>query len=241
MPALALRLYGRTGNQLFQYAFARKWCERHSFDLLVDMWDGRRVFENTHQAGDIGNRAWQRFNEDTITDKAGDFEFQSYCQQQKCLIYTQSEARYWFELRSNISQAMASLVPAEDEVLCHYRRGDYAGNGVFSIPSQDCMRREAQRWGYDPAKVVIVSDDQPRRVSGLMDWVPDFFRMMSAKVLFRTNSTFSWWAGSLGRGTVYSPNIEAAPGGVEVDVKYELGNHCRCACLPFLTDLYLSP
>ncbi len=56
-------------------------------------------------------------------------------------------------------------------------------------------------------------------------FVNDFLTLMRAKVLFRANSTFSWWAGTLGCGTVYSPEVNGAVG--FVNVPFVRGNHCR--------------
>jgi hypothetical protein len=50
----------------------------------------------------------------------------------------------------------------------------------------------------------------------------DFFIMMNCKTLFRANSSFSWWAATLGTCKVYSPQVGTQTGWV--DVPFVAGN-----------------
>jgi hypothetical protein len=47
--------------------------------------------------------------------------------------------------------------------------------------------------------------------------VNDFFLMMKCKNLFRANSTFSWWAATLGDAQVFSPVVGQRTGWLDVE------------------------
>ena len=64
-----------------------------------------------------------------------------------------------------------------------------------------------------------------------MPFLPDFYRMLYATVLFRGNSSFSWLAALLSTGAIFSPVVKGLKGGMEHDVAYVPGNW------PALSDL----
>ena len=85
-----------------------------------------------------------------------------------------------------------------------------------------------------------------------LDFLPDLALMMRAKVLLRSNSTFAWWAATLGDAErVFSPDIRAVtPAGpvpgtlyrAPQDVPFVEGNHMPMAWgWPFLSELHLKP
>jgi hypothetical protein len=64
---------------------------------------------------------------------------------------------------------------------------------------------------------------------------------MKARILFRANSTFSWWAATLGNPMlVYSPVVEGLRG-LQMDVKFVPGNEPRCVDLPNTHDFKIKP
>jgi len=92
----------------------------------------------------------------------------------------------------------------------------------------------------------IISDEMPTvcgKFPGDLAWLPDFWKLVNAGILLRGNSSFSYLAAILAADSqiVYSPRIDGLKGGEEHDVAYELGNHCRMADLPFITDIHLKP
>jgi hypothetical protein len=99
-----------------------------------------------------------------------------------------------------------------------------------------------QAAGYDPDKRVEVREDKPNnyRMSGL-EFVTDFFALLNAEVLFRANSTFSWWAATLGHAQkVYSPVVDGLSG-YQTNVKFIEGNWPRCVSMDSVSDYCIAP
>lgn len=79
--------------------------------------------------------------------------------------------------------------------------------------------------------VIPVSDNSPNYLFGVnriedptLEFLPDFFVLMNADVLFRANSTFSFWAALLGDVVTYSPVVEGKTG-LRTDIDFVYGNH----------------
>jgi hypothetical protein len=72
--------------------------------------------------------------------------------------------------------------------------------------------------------------------------IPAFYRMMTAKVHFRANSTFSWWAATLGNAKVYAPIIRGMTGGKpdQYCAHFIEGNWPVMADCPQNSDLHLA-
>jgi len=92
----------------------------------------------------------------------------------------------------------------------------------------------------------IVSDEIPGKdpfLPDTMSFLPDFYRLMNAPILFRSNSSFSYWAAVLGdNNVVFAPIIEGLEGGREHDrVPFVVGNRPRISMHDFCTDLHLEP
>ena len=84
-----------------------------------------------------------------------------------------------------------------------------------------------------------------------LDFLPDLALMMRAKVLLRSNSSFAWWAATLGDNERFlSPDVSKvdANAGIaglfraEQHVPFVEGNHpAMCWGWPFLSELHLKP
>lgn len=228
---------GGFGNQLFQYAFARGYARKHGFELQTDPWIGQKIFEIEDPPIEY---AFPRMGEHEIELGKGDVSFLGYAQNQKCAdYYSLEDIRSWFKLRPEIAQVLS---PIRIGLAAHVRNGDYAGSG-YPVVGKEAIVRAAINQGYDPDEIVWFSPEYPLSNDALskeMSFLQDFWDMKTASVLFRSNSTFSWWAGALSDGLVYSPRIDGLKGGIEHDdVPFELGNHCKTADLPFITDIHL--
>lgn len=227
---------------MFSYAFARAYAERHSLQLQTDPWIGQKIFQIDDPP--IDRRITEKRDEFTLQDGDKDFLYQSYSQQQKCLIYTREQVRKWFTFRPAVLAALQDIkFPSWRNLMAHVRRGDYAGYG-YPLVSAASYKNAAHEFGFDPINLVFVSEEKPFIAPGFdgeLSFLVDFFQLMNAAVLFRSNSSFSWWTSTLGHGKVYSPIIEGMVGGVEHECKFVEGNWPRFTNLHFVTDLHLQP
>lgn len=223
MPVATTQLIGRFGNQMFQYAFTRAYAEKYGYDFRCGPWIGQDIFE---------------LNDEPICDlRPGDYVNSGYAQDQASLIYTRKQVMKWFTLREDVLEKLSEL--KTPKVAAHRRVGDYADLG-YVVVSRLSYMKAVLKFGYDLADVHVFHEEQPCLIGGIPDFLPDFYRMMKAPVLFRGNSTFSWWAATLGTGKVFSPVIEGLEGGKEQYCEFVEGNWPRFANLPFITDLHLK-
>jgi hypothetical protein len=224
MRTLSVPLMGRFGNQLFCYAFARAYALKHGYELCIGEWIGDKIFE-IPKSRPVKNPDL-RFNE-------------HYHQDSDSLIYTRAQVRDWLKIKPHLLMLMDSFAP--DDIVAHRRVGDYAGTG-FPVVSRQSYIKAAEKFGYDPEKIVWITEENPTHHPAFKDYpfVPDFVRMMRARVLFRGNSTFSQWASWLGTAKTYSPVIDGLPGGQEVDCDFVEGNQPRCVNLSFVDNLHLK-
>lgn len=226
MKPIGMHLIGRFGNQMFQYAYARAWAEREGRELRTNMWMGQRVFEI----------------EDGPLEPGMEMLPQHYRQDQESIdLYSRKQAREWFAWRAEVEEELAEAIQ-QDRVLSHLRRGDYMACG-YPVITKAAVLAAVDRSGVFWRRVAFVCEENPTVVDGFtgtLSFVPDFYRLAHARVLFRANSSFSWWAATLGDGQVYAPVINGLKGGVEHDeVTFVEGNWPKLADLPGITDLRL--
>jgi hypothetical protein len=136
----------------------------------------------------------------------------------------------------------------------HVRRGDIAHTGFTGVQSPvslQAYRAAMCAAGVDPDDVVWVSDDP--RISSISAWqrlivppdswsypvgqeplqevffsfLPDFLTLLFARRLFRSNSSFSWWAACLSQGDIFSPDLRIVHGHAQDGIicAFVEGNH----------------
>jgi hypothetical protein len=216
-------LIGRFGNQLFQYAHTRAVCEQNGYTLATPEWVGERIFEIPE-----ARRA-----------HLPDLVFSGYNQDDASLVYSRRWILNTLRLRPEIQAKLDTFVP-QGEIVAHVRRGDYK-DLQYPLVSLSSYYRAAANLGFE--KLAIVSEEAPLThpdFTGDLSFLPDFYRLLKAKALFRANSSFSWWAGTLSEAQVYAPVIDGKPGGVESDCDFVAGNWPKLANLPVCTDLHLK-
>lgn len=243
MSFIAVNFLGRLGNQMFTYAFARAYAEKHGLELQADSWVGQKIFEIDDMP--ISNPNAPRRDENNLVDGENNIIFRSYCQNQKCAIYTLSQVRKWFKFRPGIENILKDIIPFPDLIAGHRRVGDYPGTG-FPVVSMVSYNRACGKFGLAPDDLKMVTEENPITNPNFrheMACVPDFYRLMVADVIFRGNSTFSWWAATLGRGRIFAPIVKGVGlvGGKECDVEFVEGNHPACSDFDFVTDIHLKP
>jgi FkbM family methyltransferase len=225
MKTLFAPLIGRFGNQAMVYCHARKRAELEGATLCTPPWVGERIFDIP----------------EACRDQSGE-HIGGYRQRQEDLIYSRREVLQWLRLRPEIQAKLDTFVP-QGEIVAHVRRGDYA-DLQYPLVSKRSYYRAADQFGFgsSPYYFAFVTEEEPLThpdFTGDLAFLPDFYRMMRAKVLLRGNSSFSWFAGTLGEARVFSPCIKDKPGGVESDCEFSEGNHERLCNLPGFTDLHL--
>ncbi len=230
---------GRFGNQLHQYAFARGYCEKFGHELRVEKsWLGREIFSDVRESyptTELPKRG------DNFDFGEGNITLGGYGQRQKCVdLYTRSRVREWFRFKPEVINKLNTVVTYSNVV--HRRNGDYISHGfpTVSINSYIDKLRELNikqdRWLCEE------ESNYPNLFKSELSFLPDFYIMMKAKILLRSNSTFSWWAATLGYCKVYAPIIDGLCGGKEHDgVEFREGNHWRVADVDCVEELRLTP
>jgi hypothetical protein len=246
MSIFNLHHLGRWGNTLFGYAFARGYCERHGLELHMDPWVGEQIFEISHPRCSV---ELPRMEETEIHRGLKDVSYRNYSQSQSCAdFYTVEQCRRWFTFRSEILCALRNALGiagmSTRHPQAHLRRGDFSGY-KYPLVSRSSYLNAAVKFGLDPNCVEFVSDDHPwvdHNFTGEMDFLPDFYRLVRAPVLFRANSSFSFWAAVIGKHErVFSPVIDGLQGGIEHDVQFIEGNHARLSDHSFVTEILIAP
>lgn len=221
MKILNAHLIGRFGNQMFQYAYARKYAEINGYELRTNEWPGQKIFEGVNEGPMVPG-------EETMPE--------NYRQTQDDLIYTRSECKKWFQWRGDVESKLTAhtdLLP-----LAHRRVGDYLRLGYVVVSKESYLTAShglMQPLGW-------VTEEQPDvhpDFTGDLAFVPDFYRMTKCRKLYRANSSFSWWAATLSDAEVWSPIIDGKEGGKEHDCDFIRGNWPKLANLPCCTDLHL--
>jgi len=229
--------FGRFGNQLFQYVFARAYAEKYNAVLELPPWIGSKIFNLKPYPI---TRKLPRTQIDKIPWGETNVDLFGYFQTKECYdILSEKKIREWLIFQK---RWLSYLMPST-EIVAHRRIGDYASlySNIFCIISKESYIKNE-----DSSKIIWVSEEKATNDPMMNDisysntpssrygndpfykdkgisFLPDFFRMTNAKVLLRANSTFSFWAGFFNTQKVYSPVVKGLVG--EQDVKFVEGNH----------------
>lgn len=143
--------------------------------------------------------------------------------------------------------------------VAHLRRDDVSSpeynrknHQSYSVVSKESYLRAFAKFGFEPRAMHWSTDDRtgkwlqvpkPKRAGGwtypfgshripsvIFDWLPDFLRLYFARTIFRSNSSFSWWAGFLSPcARVFSPVLAERKIYLgekdEIDCQFVEGNH----------------
>lgn len=233
---------GRFGNQLFQYACARGYARKVGARLETNNWVGRSLFKNVDDPPITSHLP--QLDLDVVPDNGKtDFCFYGYFQHSRAFdLYTLSDLREWFTFHDWVHEEMADYQPVT--LAAHLRRGDYQTtySSTFCTVDESAYTTAIAENGWDGYPIQWVSEANPMvfKRPGL-EWLIDFTTLMQAKVLFRANSTFSWWAATLGsKKIVYSPVVDGLRGH-QTSVKFVNNNTPRCVDLPNVHDYTIKP
>lgn len=232
---------GGFGNQLFQYTFARAYAEATKATLLTPKWIGQKVFTLSDPILDC---PLPRAGFDEIPDGKVNIILSGYFQSQKAInLLSRSKLRSWLNIRDKWRQTFTLKLP----VAAHVRRGDYVDLGnIYCLVSESSYVEACLKFGLNPSLITWVRDGLRPQIQILLDegipFLEDFMLLVNSDVLLRANSSFSWWAGVLTSGRVFSPLVEDRVGVQNVD--FIEGNWPRMVdsrnCNTNITDLYLK-
>lgn len=243
---------GRVGNQLFTYVFVKAYAQSMGCDLHVGDWIGRKLFVNATEP--LVTTTLPQTERDDVSKRpllyfAGhrDIDINVFAQHQVYLnYYTRQQVRQWLTLKPEWER----FAPHHGGSVMHLRKGDYVSNPRFrdlycevstSSYAEACMKF------HIPGPVDVVYDGwRPTHPEFLVNshtdlsWLPDWLLMRDATHLLRANSTFSWWAATLGNGKVYSPVVGDKVG--LQDCQFVEGNWpCTAGKFKNQSDLHLKP
>lgn len=247
MPVIARRFHDRAGNNLFQYCFARAYAECYGCELQTDPWWGQRVFGLTEKpiSKELPKRSdWELEKWDGQTD----IEITFWGMSQKNLIYSRAAVRQWLQFTPEMEELLKEV--RGPNIACHLRWGDFKEMADYIAVSIGSYERAiAQFLPNEEQEYQAVCSWSPVRNKELelmgLDWLADFVTLMRAKYLFRANSTFSWWTGTLGNAErIFSPDLHGiTPRAGEIqDAPFEEGNHSQLSQVHYNhSTLYLTP
>lgn len=213
-------LVGRLGNALFQYAHCRALAEQRGVALHTPPWIGEVMFDIP-----LAPR------EDDGCDLSP-----GYHQDQASIIYTREQARKWFAWKPSVLENLKT-VPTHKYV-AHYRSGDFLGYGFVVVSPNSFVDAFNEKFPNAGA-LVFVEDCGKSHYGDLPDYIVDFYVLTQAEVLFRANSSYSWWAAVLGNGRVFAPIIDGVEGGKIQHCQFVEGNWPKLSNLENITDLHL--
>ena len=240
MPTATMPLTGRLGNLMFEYSYLRAYAEQNGYEVSLPPWIGERVFAGVPEAVRPN-----KYKPDL--DLGEDLH-----QRQSSLIYTRKQVKEWFAFKPEVLERLQPAKCPKNTIIFNRREGsDYIGAGMVCISKDsyfDAVPDEVKNFGY-----LWETDTNPNRLDSFTgdSWasglgtteicLPSFYRLMTAPVLFRANSTFSWWSATLSDGRIFSPVIEGMKGGVPNQHcdNFVEGNWPRMSLREGFTDLHL--
>jgi len=227
--------YGRFGNQLFQYSFAKTYALKCGYELQVPKnWIGRILF-------DIEDPEITRGFPTTSLDEmpVGQHSIDlrgSYQHQMFIDTMNPNTVRSFFKFKDQWIELFPKI--KSYYIASHLRRGDYVGNPTHTIVEEAAYENAIKNFGYNLDDNIFVGEEivQPgdtrnhshdKSFYGNVDFLYDFFLLLNADVLFRSNSTLGWWAAFLSKESqkVYSPVVQGRLGEVATDIAFVEGNH----------------
>jgi hypothetical protein len=152
-----------------------------------------------------------------------------------------SDIRRYFEFTDEVKD---SKVYRELETqrgcydIAHFRRTDISRKnyvGGHSMISRKSYYDAFEKFGVERDNVEWVSDEKtigwkwggeiPTIGGRKLPWLPDFLKLIFARKIFRSNSSFSVWAAWLSDAVTYAPWLHEYSPGKEIDAKFVEGNH----------------
>lgn len=236
----------KLGNATMQWLWARGYAQRQGCEFQCEPWIGQQVWALADAP--ITAKGLPQRSELDLQDGEVNVCLKGYAQNQKAMLYTKAQAQAWLKLKWDAEQILRPFLKGPQyKVVAHMRRGDFAPYGypVVSLASYEACIAKYKLNSHLSANFetfLLVSEHSPRWSSMLpsnLSFLPDFLTLLTAKVLLRANSSFSWVAALLSNAEVYSPVIDGLVGGKDHDVEFIPGNHPKLSNLAGCTNLHL--
>lgn len=213
MGHININLFGRFGNQMFQYAFARAYAKATKSVLHTNSWVGQKIFGLKDEPI---KHPLRRMALDIIPSGEIDIELFGYFQNSESLKYmNKKELQSWFRLDPQFHKYIVQY-----EQTAHLRYGDYLNlQHIYCIVEKQSYLNAFKKYGFIENNMMWISEDtvKPNELPQDFKFVPDFISLMYSRNIFRANSSFSWWAATLSNARVYSPVVENKVGKNVVD------------------------
>lgn len=240
------------GNKLFQYAFARSYAESIGAELQTPYWPGQDIFESINDPP-----ITTKFKEtalDSVPQGEDNIDIIGFFQ---CAHHVKCYTRTWAKKLFRFKQEWLEKFPKPEVryVAAHVRRGEYLHRysnkyAVLTHRSYEAafmlygVDRSLVRWVYTltdktPQKDVpwpntwpypawTSSSPHAKMLPQALEFLPDFLMMIDADILFRANSTFSYWASVLAdkQQQIFAPLVGELVG--EHDIPFIRGNWPKC-------------
>ena len=168
---------GRFGNQLFQYAFARRYAETHGLELAVSDWIGRDLFELYDALPDsllptVGENTLQPDAFTLMADPVPspqlmDRDLNGYFMPHTSKWCPHNDAfRSWFQPGTRIKPGLDGIVArlrsnGRTLVALHLRRGDFGYSDFWVAPNSWYLRALDVIWPTLDQPVLYIATDDP--------------------------------------------------------------------------------
>lgn len=218
---------GRFGNQLFQYAFLRSYAENNDYSFATPVnWVGRKWFPATRNDL-VTYDHYPTVHEIDFPQGSDNIDLWGYYQNQQSLnVINKKQAKSWFTFDPGIMHNFTK--PRDFYIAVHLRRGDYLSHPVYPTIQKQCYIDAVEEKGLNVDDIVWVEEGITTEGNTLTldDPLYDFLVLQHADVVFRCNSTFSWWAAALNeKQKIYSPVVTGHLGIKNAYVPFVFGNH----------------
>lgn len=200
--------YGRWGNNICQYMFARHYADLLGAELHIPAtWYGWKVFDLDAKPMKVQA---QRVNEMDLDYKTSGVDIWGYFQDPQFLSQLSREkCKQW--LRPKIKRKGHKYV-------AHLRRGDYLTTPGYTVIPWSDLVRSFNAQGVDADEVAIYSDDPQYCRNGARPdpsnpW-NDWLEIQASEVIWRSASSYSWTAALLSDAKhIFSPlTVGVEPG-----------------------------
>lgn len=246
----------KLGNAAMSWLFAYAHAQRVGAEFLCPEWIGEKVFKLPLYGRPSGHKYPQRSEMDLGADET-DVEIRGYAQNARAMIYTKAQAQEWLTLKHlNLVKYVIDGYFWSDSIVAHLRRGDFYGYG-YPMVSVRSYRNfvdnftwatdkhiQSNQWDINYLREEAPTAFPPSTAESFentLSFLPDFYRMVFARTFLRANSSFSWLAGLLSNGRVFSPIIDGLTGGKEHDCDFVEGNWPRLSNLDGCGELHVKP